>query len=244
MIPPVFLARYMKFLLPGWFKIHWRLQAIGVLLAVIGVVLAFIAMEYRLDVSGGKMHVLVGLILMIMLAVQVLLGYLSNATWFEGKPPAIYPDKLHWWMGRLLLVGGAVNCCLGILLYWELSGGGGGEQQPPITLSLFGTLVAVIILSLVAMEIGVGQVHEHESGGQEHRDPLLAQDNSGTRIVHDADDLNDVSTAAGNDDKSNIGTSLKVDWRWSTAFTQTFFWSVTAMIILLTGGVGMSLLLE
>jgi hypothetical protein len=40
MIPMTFLARYFKGLVPTWFFIHWRLQAVGILLALVGVGLA------------------------------------------------------------------------------------------------------------------------------------------------------------------------------------------------------------
>jgi hypothetical protein len=225
MIPATFLARYMKALMPQWFKYHWRIQAAGTLMAYAGALIAFVAMDYRVATSNP--HTIIGLVMILMLLVQIILGYLSNALWFEGKPPAVYPDKLHWWNGRLLLVGGAVNCLLGVWLFREINGTNTSGDYS-ISIWMLSALIVVILLASVAMEVGIGAVHEHLIGSHDN-ERLLS---SGEKSVNE-------ESAGGT---AEIEHHYK--WRWSGAFGKTFCHSIQLIIILLTAGVGLALYME
>lgn len=52
--------------------------------------------------------------MVILAIIQGILGQVSNYMWREGKPPALFPDKIHWYLGRLVLLLAVVSVYLGL----------------------------------------------------------------------------------------------------------------------------------
>jgi cytochrome b561 len=115
-----------------------------VFLAVLGFALAFAKMQ----LDGGKhfalptaddhynFHNVFGLAIFIAMFVQVLLGFVSNRL-FNADRVAVpwWPDRVHWWFGRLVLFCAFLNIYLGL---WKLQG-----SPPHISSSGSGGSVAV-----------------------------------------------------------------------------------------------------
>lgn len=181
MLPAGMLARYAKFVLPRWFFIHWKLQALSVVVTVTGFICVWAAKEWQfpnpffwmrsdLDETSTwiKTHGVLGMLLLfILLPLQLFLGYMSNKMWYRGKPPHFYPDKSHWLTGWILmLVGGLVQCGTGVEWYIQYLGdlvdvekqlSSGRDVR-----AVFWTLAVWAVLALVAFEILIGQKHEHD----------------------------------------------------------------------------------
>jgi hypothetical protein len=124
----VFVSRYLKPLGHRWYLLHRHIMLGVVFLAVLGFALAFAKMQ----LDGGKhfalptaddhynFHNVFGLAIFIAMFVQVLLGFVSNRL-FNADRSAVpwWPDRVHWWFGRLVLFCAFLNIYLGL---WKLQG--------------------------------------------------------------------------------------------------------------------------
>ena len=162
MLPGMWLARYFKVQMPKWFTYHWRIQAVAFVFMLVGFVLAWVALSGRIDTSP---HGLIGFTVVFAMTAQVVLGYLSNALWFEGKPPHWYPDKMHWWLGRLAGILGLVNLFFGIDAFDEKFG---LHSSAAWFMMACVTILGVIAPSLF-FELFMGQKHEHEQYQQQQQ---------------------------------------------------------------------------
>lgn len=81
-------------------------------------------------VSGvGGAHVIIGIIIVILTILQVIGGILIDK-WFDPNRTEVpFSDKLHWWLGRILLLTGTqkptnlpgmANVLLGLRLYVDV----------------------------------------------------------------------------------------------------------------------------
>lgn len=113
MLPAAGLARYMKAAAPNWFAVHWRMQAASFAMSIIATVLVFDHLKWQIKI--WNVHTILGVTIMaVMLPLQILLGYLSNKLWHEGKAPGWWPDKLHWALGYLLMAAAVINVAFGL----------------------------------------------------------------------------------------------------------------------------------
>lgn len=159
MIPMTFLARYMKASVPTWFSLHWKLQAFACIATLVGVVLALISLDWKAYVDT---HVVIGFIVFCLLFVQVTLGYLSNALFYEGKPPGVW-DKSHWWVGRLILVLGCVNIYFGIVSFSEAVTDSNSQSSIESDLiAWYASAIVLLMASFILAETFMGQKHEYQ----------------------------------------------------------------------------------
>jgi len=83
----------------------------------------------------------------------VLLGFTSHWMWHPGKLPAFFPDKIHWWTGRIVVLMAVTTIFLGIDLYQELY----GDVEDIVPMVLMGVYVAVTLVVVVWLETTIGQ---------------------------------------------------------------------------------------
>ena len=96
-----------------------------ILISIVAVALAFAAVQ-----RGGNAHLvqatrplfsahaMLGLFITLAALAQGALGYAADKLWsLQRKHTPLVPDKLHWYLGRLLAVLGAMNVLFGIFLY-------------------------------------------------------------------------------------------------------------------------------
>jgi hypothetical protein len=67
--------------------------------------------------SVGGAHIIVGLIVMIVLVLQLVSGFVIDKMFDPKRVKTPFMDKLHWWAGRFVVLGGIVNAFLGVALY-------------------------------------------------------------------------------------------------------------------------------
>eukprot|EP01108_Squamamoeba_japonica_P006919 TRINITY_DN5711_c0_g1_i1.p1 TRINITY_DN5711_c0_g1~~TRINITY_DN5711_c0_g1_i1.p1 ORF type:complete len:212 (-),score=45.15 TRINITY_DN5711_c0_g1_i1:38-673(-) len=88
--------------------------------ALMGFGLAFVYVQYKPGASHftsvlGNPHAQLGLVIVSTMLLQIVLGVSANRLWVQGrKQTPMMPDRVHHWLGRLLLLAGLVNCFLGI----------------------------------------------------------------------------------------------------------------------------------
>jgi hypothetical protein len=117
----IFIARHLKSALGhNWFRLHVFFMGFGSgLLTILGFILIFLYKtppHFDAKETIKKSHVLMGLIITIVTIIQIILGIVSDKMFDEKRSEIPIWDKLHWWVGRLVFLGGIVNCYLGILV--------------------------------------------------------------------------------------------------------------------------------
>lgn len=112
----IFIARYAKDSLNhNWYRLHMAIMGITtVILGLAGVILIFL---YTTPPHFDSTHAIVGTAIIALMLVQVVLGFVSNHMFDPDRTSIPAVDKVHWWLGRLLLLGGIGNCQLGFSLY-------------------------------------------------------------------------------------------------------------------------------
>lgn len=103
---------------------------------------------------------------------QVTLGFISDVMWSPDRNAIPWWDKLHWWLGRILMVAGIANCQIGLTAF----------EASISFIAAFWVLVGLGIFSLVFGQFKWGQVH-HMNG-----------DYSGKGQGHDEETYNPYST--------------------------------------------------
>lgn len=163
--PSMFIARFLKDLGRPWYLLHRALLNVVLAFTLIGFVL--ITVERAL-VSGNYTsvpHSYIGIIIVILTIVQVVFGVLSNRLWSPdrvGTP--VFPDMIHWWLGRALLLGGAGNAAYGTYVM------AGGFQAGLIICIVW---IAALIGFVVAGQIVIGAVHHNADSEKDPSKPLI-----------------------------------------------------------------------
>lgn len=134
-----YVARYLKPLGDVWFRAH---VAVGFAIAV-GCVTALWVIVAHVQADGEShfesVHARTGLALLLFTVLQLALGYLAHARYNAARPHApIYPDRLHWYLGRGLLVLSYATALLGV----QQAGGGLGFRQWPSALLIVCVMLA------------------------------------------------------------------------------------------------------
>lgn len=150
-----FIARYLKDLGHGWYLMHRGMMTMVVVATFVG----FILITIHVGADGvhyGSPHAVIGVLVVMFSIVQPLIGILSNRWWSpnrNGTP--VFPDVVHWWLGRIVILLGFVNCLLGILLY--------NADSPSGALILFLIWVVVIIVYTALGQKFIGAIHHNST---------------------------------------------------------------------------------
>ncbi|KAJ3269091.1 hypothetical protein HDV01_001864 [Terramyces sp. JEL0728] len=148
----IFCARYLKNALgQNWYRLH--VLFMGVTCGIATIVSFILIVLFIQPPHFDEKHKVIGLVIVIVLIGQVILGYVSNAKWDENRKDIPWWDKLHWWVGRAVFLLAVVNVYLGIDLYEDNFG-----DAPAFTAFFW----ICIILGAILMLYGqwkYGQVH-------------------------------------------------------------------------------------
>ncbi|KAI9327651.1 hypothetical protein DFJ73DRAFT_665570 [Zopfochytrium polystomum] len=155
----IFIARYLKDALGvWWYRLHLSIMLGGVgLLSVIGLLIIYL---YKPAPHFETFHQKAGLAIEVILVLQIVLGFVSNAMWSPTRPAVPWWDKAHWWIGRLLTLVAVVNVYAGFNEYDEASAEG---TISPLARVLFWVWIGAAIVALVVGQFKYGQIH-HVAG--------------------------------------------------------------------------------
>jgi hypothetical protein len=126
-----FVSRYLKPLGEIWFRAHVAIA----FAIVVGSITGFSVIVAHIRSDGGahfdSVHARTGLALLLLMVLQVLLGYVSHTRYNPARTHApIYPDRLHWYVGRGVLLLSFATALMGV----EVAGGGLGFRKWPSAL--------------------------------------------------------------------------------------------------------------
>jgi hypothetical protein len=151
-------GRYMKPTQEGpssWFSIHRGLQLSGSLLSLLGfgVVFAHLSVPGYTHFQGP--HQFFGLVLLVLAALQGLLGWRSHLMFLSRGTSTSLLQTLHRWLGRLLLPLGFVVVGFGLDLYSkDILKRETFSESPIIWLSFLGLVfccaTAVVVLQMLS----------------------------------------------------------------------------------------------
>lgn len=153
MTSAIVTSRYLKKIVVWWFYLHVVLAILCLIAMISGLSLIFQAHDNKFVSSW---HSAFGVIFIILISLQTLLGLISHFKFdkFRKEPP-IFPDKIHWWLGRLVFAIGSLNLGLGFGILGGFPGSGW----------FFYVLWIVVVISIfVFLERSIGQTHETVSG--------------------------------------------------------------------------------
>jgi len=115
------IAKYFKFLGRKWYYLHITFNLFGFLFTIVAFSLVFSQMLFSMFISHdivSVIHSWLGLIVILGVIVQPLLGFYANWVWNpDRKKVPYFPDMTHWWLGRFLICFAIINMFFGLLLY-------------------------------------------------------------------------------------------------------------------------------
>ncbi|KAJ3100888.1 hypothetical protein HDU97_001878 [Phlyctochytrium planicorne] len=168
----IFIARYMKDRLGHlWYILHLSIMLGGVgaftLAGLVCIELPYVGNNRFFSTYHG----LFGFVLAICLfPVQVALGFISNHLWSPERTSIPWWDQLHWWIGRISVLGAVPLMYYGLQAY-------GASNLAYVGLFLW---IGVGIVILVAGQFAIGVVHHVAK--KEEDVPMTTHLGSGTRI--------------------------------------------------------------
>lgn len=113
-----FLARYFKHLGHRWFVAHITLNVVGMVCVLTGFLVAFslTPLPYTKTDALTLLHVWLGtLIVGGGVIAQPFLGWLADKRWQpDRKQVPVFPDIIHWWVGRCCILSALLNCFIGL----------------------------------------------------------------------------------------------------------------------------------
>lgn len=114
----IFTTRYLKSQLGSyWFTLHWALMGLGIFILTTVAFFLIYSRMYTPHFSGHStivdVHVKLGLLVPIMMIVQIFLGILADLFFDPYRIKVSTIDKVHWWIGRGLILAAIVNVTLG-----------------------------------------------------------------------------------------------------------------------------------
>jgi len=100
-----------------WFAVHIVLMVAACLLSIIGLIIT--KTEITLDNKLFFVHSVVGIsIVACGCAIQPIVGIISDQMYDPNRTKVpVWPDKVHWYIGRYSFVGAFFNCLLGMIYY-------------------------------------------------------------------------------------------------------------------------------
>ncbi|KAJ3094798.1 hypothetical protein HDU97_007555 [Phlyctochytrium planicorne] len=143
----IFIARYLKERLGVWW---YRLHIIFMFPICVG--LSFCAFLIKVLTKTPphfvSTHECLGIAIIVVMFLQVILGYITDALYDPNRIRAPWYDQLHWWIGRGLFIGGLVNVVLGMIAYNQMT------PDDPISSTTYGILCGWVMLGFAAFVYG------------------------------------------------------------------------------------------
>jgi hypothetical protein len=128
------IARFFKNIGKAWFWAHVGLNSIGVLAFIAAFVLIIIATDIEQvthfvrdpSASGSTSymaHAWIGIIAMVFGVVQPGIGWWADRKYDPNRPSIpIWPDMVHWWIGRAAVLLALLNIYIGIYVLNDITG--------------------------------------------------------------------------------------------------------------------------
>ncbi|RKO86610.1 DWNN domain-containing protein [Blyttiomyces helicus] len=159
----IVVARYGKAALGvWWFRIHVVLMVGGATVGTyVGFGMVYTAIEwvgsphFEVTADAHGAHVVLGLLVLTLIAPQAILGFVIDRLWTPTRVSIPWWDRLHWWVGRIVVLVTVINIPLGINTY-----GGAGSWAYIV----YGLWLGLVVVSFVSLQGRVGQVHHVEDG--------------------------------------------------------------------------------
>jgi len=144
-------ARYFRHLPSSlWFKVHRIVQPSGYVVALAGLIIAFIMVGAAQFTTPW--HGQLGLTIMIGGFFQILIAVFRPHTDPTEKVPSTIRQAFeysHWWLGRILIILGVINVFEGIATIGEIGGGIWITVAYPI----FGAWIGILVVAVISREI-------------------------------------------------------------------------------------------
>jgi hypothetical protein len=115
----IFTSRYMKEPFGSWwFAVHASLAAMVAVLTISAFIVIVTYVAHKRDSHFNSPHKILGLTIVTALVVQMWLGLFSKIKFDpEREHTPLVPDKVHWWLGRFIVIASFVNILTGLLLF-------------------------------------------------------------------------------------------------------------------------------
>jgi len=113
----VFVARFGKLSFgTRWFPLHWGLNSMAILFTITAFCLIVTQRQEEGLAHFDGDHEACGLITVFLSLVQGFFGYLADKMFNpERKSIPIFPDKVHWWLGRFTALFALITIVLGLI---------------------------------------------------------------------------------------------------------------------------------
>lgn len=95
-----------------WFPVHITLIGLAVVATIIGSVAGILHSEGR---HLGHPHRILGVTVLSVLFLQIILGIVISLLYKRERVKPPFFDKVHWWLGRLLVLLAFVTIFVGLL---------------------------------------------------------------------------------------------------------------------------------
>eukprot|EP01104_Vermistella_antarctica_P018435 TRINITY_DN6824_c0_g1_i1.p1 TRINITY_DN6824_c0_g1~~TRINITY_DN6824_c0_g1_i1.p1 ORF type:complete len:1026 (+),score=195.67 TRINITY_DN6824_c0_g1_i1:129-3206(+) len=111
----VHAARFLKAHTAWWWPLHWITQALNLVATLAGAGIIFWEVG-RLNFASA--HERIGILVVFLSVVTSVLGIVAHFRYDPSREsPPIFPDRIHWWCARLLMILALVNIGLGVVRY-------------------------------------------------------------------------------------------------------------------------------
>jgi len=150
----IFIARYLKDALGvWWYKLHlFIMLAVTGGFSLIGLILIVL---YKPGTHINSTHEYIGATLCVLLLVQIIMGFISNAKWSPERKSIPWWDQAHWWLGRAVVILGITNVYFGIIEFHKRL----QIEDHSSVLITFGAIVGLGVISMLTGQFLYGQVH-------------------------------------------------------------------------------------
>jgi len=117
----IFVARYLRHKVAFWFSLHVVVQTVAVLACCSGFGIAIYLIHPHFDAPHAKL----GYFIVSSSVITAILGIVADRMYdpSRGSHTPFFPDKLHWWVSRIVVICGYINIILGILDFWGYNPG-------------------------------------------------------------------------------------------------------------------------
>jgi hypothetical protein len=154
----IFIAKHCKFILGHkWYHAHLFVMGFGTgLLSLASFILVILYRPGTHFVGSSPLrqsHVTMGLVTMILMLVQIGLGFVINHLFDAERTEIPIRDKIHWFLGRFLTLFAIANSYLGLAIFDEMYTVSIGVKVG------FWVIIGLGVLSIVYGEIRLGSSH-------------------------------------------------------------------------------------
>jgi hypothetical protein len=172
----IFCVRYMKEPLGSWwFVIHATLSVLIFLLTISGFSVIISYVSHQGHHHFNSVHKILGLLVTVSMIMQLWLGLFTHFKYDSDRDRTpTFPDKVHWWVGRITAGAAFLNILSGFLLFSETG-------ETPWILLL--TWTVAIVVFVVLFEIYYRDVSSRTTATKEYQllelgAPIARQNNS------------------------------------------------------------------